>query len=98
MGLYEIENISNANICTIAVKPKEYFEKFKNRTLNKKHKGVRWDTKEMNFESYAERIATLRECDNDRNEKQIVQKRLQVTNTEMKMTSVKQGTICSSGR
>ena len=52
----------------------------------------------MNFESCAERIATLRECYNDRNEKQIVQKRLQVTNTGMKMTSVKQGTICSSGR
>ena len=28
MGLYEIENINNANICRIAVNPKEYFEKF----------------------------------------------------------------------
>ena len=28
MGLYEIENIDNANICTIAVNSKEYFEKF----------------------------------------------------------------------
>ena len=40
MGLYEIENIDNQNICTIAVNPKEYFEKFKNRKINKKHKGV----------------------------------------------------------
>ena len=37
MGLYEIGNISGANICTIAINPKERFEKFKNRTLNKKH-------------------------------------------------------------
>ena len=42
----------------------------------------------MNFESYTKRIATLRELDNVRNKKQIVQKRLQVTNTEIKMTSV----------
>ena len=29
LGLYEIENIDNVNLCTIAVNPKEYFEKFK---------------------------------------------------------------------
>ena len=34
MGLYEIENIDNANICTITVNPKEYFEKLKNRSIN----------------------------------------------------------------
>ena len=28
MGLHEIENIDNQNICTIAINPKEYFEKF----------------------------------------------------------------------
>ena len=61
MGLYEIENIDNANICTIAVNPKEYFEKLKNRLINKKHKGVRRDTPGMNFESYAERINVLKE-------------------------------------
>ena len=60
MGLYEIENINNTNICTIPVNGKEYLEKFKNRTLSKKH-SVGPDIKEMNFESYAERIATLRE-------------------------------------
>ena len=36
MGLYEINNIDNPNICTIAINPKEYFEKFKNRKINKK--------------------------------------------------------------
>ena len=72
MGLYEIENIDNANICTIAVKSKEYFEKLKNRSINKKHKGVRRDTPAMNFESYAERIRVLRKIDSDRIEKKLV--------------------------
>ena len=49
MGLYEIENISNANICTIAVNPKEYLEKLKNRLINKKHKGVRQVRKGWNL-------------------------------------------------
>ena len=50
MGLYEIENINNVNICTIPVNPKEYFKKLKNRSINKKHKGGRRDTTGMNFE------------------------------------------------
>ena len=66
MRLYETENIDNANICTIAVNRKEYFEKFKNRSINKKHKGVRRDTPGMNFENYAERIKVLREVDGQR--------------------------------
>ena len=63
MGLYEIENIDNANICTIAVNPNEYFEKLKNRSINKRDKGIRYDTVGMNFESYARRITTLRNID-----------------------------------
>ena len=35
IGLCKIENIDSANICTIAINPKEYFEKVKNRTINK---------------------------------------------------------------
>ena len=88
MGLFEIENINNQNICTIAINPKEYFEKLKDRKINKKHKGVRKDTTGMNFESYAMRINTLRESDDKKEEKRIVQKRLQVKNTNMTMTSV----------
>ena len=61
MGLYKIENIDNQNICTITINPTEYFEEFKNRKINKKHKGVRRDTPGMCFESYAMRINTLRE-------------------------------------
>ena len=37
MGLYEVESVDNPNICTIAINPKEYVEKFKDRSINKKH-------------------------------------------------------------
>ena len=90
IGLFEIENIDNQNICTIAINPKEYFEKFKDRKINKKHKGVRRDTPGMTFESYAARIKNLRDdlgFDFERNEKKIIQKRLQVKNTNMTMTT-----------
>ena len=88
MGLFEIENVNNPNICTIAVNPKEYFEKFKNREINKKHKGARRDTKGMDFERYASRIKDLRfDLENEVEKEKIVQKRLQVKNTEMIMTS-----------
>ena len=53
---------------------------------------MRRDTKGMNFESYAKRIETLKKPDGVRNKKQIVQKGLQVTNTEMKMPT--HSTIC----
>ena len=63
MGLYEVENLDNANLCTIAINPKEYLEKFKDRKINKKHKGVRPDTPSMTFESYTERISLLRQLE-----------------------------------
>ena len=89
MGVYEIGNIANANICTITVNPKEYFEKLKQRSINKKHKGVRRDTPGMDFESYAERINVLRDISCEKKtEKKLIKKKLQVKITEMKMTSV----------
>ena len=71
MGLYEVENLDNANLCTITITPKEYFEKFKDRKINKKHKGVRPDTPGMTFESYTERISLLRQLE----KKKLIQKR-----------------------
>ena len=67
MGLHKIENIDNQNIYTIATNPKEYFEKFKNRKINKNHKGVRRDMKGMSFEANANRITSIRQldCKND---------------------------------
>ena len=88
MRLYNIENIDNIDICTIAVNPKEYFKKLKNRSINKKHKSVRCDTQGMNFESYTKRIKVLREIDSEHAEKKLVQKRCQVKNTQMKRTIV----------
>ena len=89
MGLFEIENIDNPNVCTIAVNPKEYFEKFKNKHINKKHKGVKRGTPGMMFENYANRIKRRR---HDLNKSEFVenikQKRLEVRNTNMKMTTV----------
>ena len=43
----------------IIINPKENFEKFKNRSINKKHKGARKDTKSMCFKAYTEKIKNL---------------------------------------
>ena len=72
LGLYKIQNIDNANVCTIAINPKGYFEKFKDRGMNKKHKGVKRNTREVDFESYAGKITPLREVDREKIEKKII--------------------------
>ena len=95
MGLYEIGSIDNQNICTIAINPKEYFEKFKNRKINKKGKGVRRDTEGMSFKAYANRITSLRQLDCKSDKKKITQKRFQVKNTNMMRTTVKKVQIAS---
>ena len=87
-GLFEIENINNQNIGTIVINPKEYFEKIKDRKINKKRKGVRKDTTGMNFESYAIELIHLGNPMIKKKEKKIVEKRLQVKNTNMTMTSI----------
>ena len=88
IGIYEVENLDNANLCTIATNPKEYFEKFKDWKINKKHEGVTRDTTGMTFESYAERISSLRQLDTKPTKKKLIQERLQVKNTNMIMTSI----------
>ena len=40
VGLYEIENIDNVNILTVAIDPKDYFEKYKDYSINKKHSWI----------------------------------------------------------
>ena len=89
MGLYEIEQINNQNVCTIAVNPKEYFEKFKNKDINKKHKGVKKGTRGMMFENYANRIKQLRyDLDILPSCEYVTQKRFEIKNTEMKMKAI----------
>ena len=34
VGLYEVENMNNTNILTIAMNSKEYFEKYKDFSIN----------------------------------------------------------------
>ena len=45
---HRISNM-NANVITIAVSPKEYFEKYRDKTINKKYKGLKRDTPGMNL-------------------------------------------------
>ena len=89
LGLYEVESINNPNIVTLAVNPKEYFKVFRTREINKKHKGVKKTTPGMNFESFASRIMDIREYhDSEKAPKTIKQKRFQIKNTNMQMTTV----------
>ena len=88
VGLYEIESINNPNILTIPINQKEYFEKYRDKNINKKHKGLKRDTPRMDFEAYSCRLASLHEfCDKQKTNK-IKQKRFQIINSGMRMVSV----------
>ena len=41
VGFYEIETIDNRNMTTFPVNLKEFFVKYKNENINKKHKGLK---------------------------------------------------------
>ena len=56
-----MENIKNTNIITIAINPKEYFEKYKHFSINKKHRRLKKNTPGMDFEVQSDRSATLHE-------------------------------------
>ena len=47
VGLYEVENISNTTILMIATNPKEYFERYKDFSINKK-----WFEKEYSRDGF----------------------------------------------
>ena len=59
VGLFETENINNANVITVALNPKEYYERFINHSGNKKHKGIKKLTPDMDFDSYSNRLSDL---------------------------------------
>ena len=44
VGLFEIGDIDTPNVVTIAVNPKEYYERYKDHSDNKKHKGLHKST------------------------------------------------------
>ena len=94
VGLFEIGNIDKSNIITIALNPKEYYEKFNDHSDNKKHKGLKKSTGGMDFDSYSARLANLNEFSKGFSKEffkkptKIQQKRFQVINKSMQMKSV----------
>ena len=90
VGLFEIENIDKPNIITIALNPKEYYERFYDHSDNKKHKGLKKSTPGMDFDSYSERLSDLNEFSKEFLKKpvKIEQKRFQIINESMQMKSV----------
>ena len=85
VGLYEIENLNKPNIITIAINPKEYFEKYIDKSINKKHKGVKKGLPGMDFEAYSARILPKEEFNADQ---KIIQKRFQIKSNAMQMIAV----------
>ena len=88
VGLYEIESIDNPNILTVSINPKEYFEKYRDKTSNKKHKGLKKDTHGMDFDAYSSRLSSLYEYCDKQKPKKITQKRFQIINNNMQMNTV----------
>ena len=89
--MFEIENINKPNVRTIALNPKEYYERFVDYTDNKKHKGLKKSTPYMDFDSYSNRLSDLTEYYSEFLQKpvqKIEQKRFQVINKSMQMKSV----------
>ena len=93
VGYFEVENIDKANIITIALNPKEYYERFVDIKDNKKHKGLHKSTPGMDFDSYFDRLTDLTEYYTEfitkpNPVKQIEQKRFQIVNESMQMKSI----------
>ena len=58
VGLHEIKSINNPNILTISINPKEYFEKYRDKRINKKQKGIKRDTPGIDFKAYSSRLSS----------------------------------------
>ena len=91
---FEIENIDKGNIFTIALNPKEYYERFVDTTDNKKHKGLHKSIPGMDFDSYSLRLSDLTKYYTEFLSKpnpvnQIEQKRFQTVNESMQMKTVR---------
>ena len=91
VGLLEMGNIDKPNVKTIALNPKEYFERFIDHTDNKKHNGLKKSTPDIDFDSYSDRLSDLTEYYGEFLKKpaqKIEQKRVQVINECIQMKSV----------
>ena len=91
VGLFEIENIDRPNIITIALNPKEYYERFIDHSDNKNHKDLKKSTPDMDFDSYSTRLSDLTEYYGEflkPGPQKMEQKRFQVINESAQMKSV----------
>ena len=93
VGYFEVENIDKANVVTIALNPKKYYERFVDSTDNKKRKGLHKSTPGMDFDSYSDRLSDLTEYYTEfitkpNPVKQTEQKRFQIVNESMQMKSI----------
>ena len=84
VGLFEIESIDKPIVITIALNPKEYYERFIDHSDNKKHKELKKSTPGMDFDSYSNRLSDLNEYLNEflnkpNNVEQIAQKRFKLS-------------------
>ena len=62
---FEIKSIDKPNVITIALNPKEYYERFIDHSDNKKHKGLKESTPGMDIDSYSNRFSDLTEYSNE---------------------------------
>ena len=61
VGFFERENIDEPNIITIALNRKEYYERFTDTSDNKKHRGLKKSTPDLDFDSCSNRLSDLTE-------------------------------------
>ena len=59
LGYYEIENIDDPCILTLAANPKEYLVLFEDKNINKKHKCIKKGSSGMGFKNFAQRVGSL---------------------------------------
>ena len=64
VGLFEIENINKPNVITIALNPKEYYERFNYHLIIKSIKDY-INQLGMDFDSFSERLSDLNEFSRD---------------------------------
>ena len=93
VGYFEIEQIDKENVVTVALNPKEYYERFIDSSYNKKHKGLSKNVKGMDFESYSKRLSDLAEyfenfVINPNPVERIEQKRFQTKDESMQMQTI----------
>ena len=73
----------------IAVNPKDYFQEYRNRHWNKKHKGTKKNAGGMFFEVYASQIMLFDQHETtNKTYQKMLQKRLQKKNGAMRINSI----------